>query len=263
MRQDTTSALAGLASFATLQELLAARSSEGSAEALMTFEACEVELGKAVRGLENELKSADLARDDVEADAVIVDGKTWRKCLEQQPKTSLSASGPITVARTLDRPADGGQCSCPLERRAGMIGGLYTPVLARQVAYLMGHMTSEATSQVCTELGISGPSRSRCVPMQTSSSAAAEEPLRPSAQAAERGLGTPPCVLGGGASAAGSRASRDRGRGRVLGWGDGARPRGAAPSQGHPGGRQAAGMGQATQWPRRLPGRRLWHGHAR
>ena len=162
MRQDTTSALSGLASFATLQELLAARSSEGSAEALMTFEACEVELGKAVRGLENELKSADLARDDVEADAVIVAGKTWRKCLEQQPKTSLSASGPITVARPLYRPADGGQCSCPLERRAGMIGGLYTPVLARQVAYLMGHMTSEATSQVCTELGISGPSRSRC-----------------------------------------------------------------------------------------------------
>jgi len=162
MRQDTTSALSGLASFATLQELLAARSYEGSAEALMTFEAFEVELGKAVRGLENELKSADLARYDVEADAVIVDGKTWRKCLEQQPKTYLSASGPITVARTLYRPADGGKCICPLELRAGIIGGLYTPVLARQVAYLMGHMTSEETSQVFTELGISGPSSSSC-----------------------------------------------------------------------------------------------------
>ena len=162
MRQDTTSALSGLASFATLQELLAARSYEGSAEALMTFEAFEVELGKAVRGLENELKSADLARYDVEADAVIVDGQTWRKCLEQQPKTSLSASGPITVARTLYRPADGGKCICPLELRAGIIGGLYTPVLARQVAYLMGHMTSEETSQVFTELGISGPSSRSC-----------------------------------------------------------------------------------------------------
>jgi len=162
MRQDTTSALSGLASFATLQELLAARSYAGSAEALMTFEAFEVELGKAVRGLENELKSADLARYDVEADAVIVDGKTWRKCLEQQPKTYLSASGPLTVARTLYRPADGGKCICPLELRAGIIGGLYTPVLARQVAYLMGHMTSEETSQVFTERGISGPSSSSC-----------------------------------------------------------------------------------------------------
>jgi hypothetical protein len=162
MRQDTTSTLSGLASFAKLQELLAARSHAGSAEAMMTFETFEVELGKAVRGLENELKSADLARYDVEADAVIVDGKAWRKCLEQQPKTSLSASGPLTVARTLYRPADGGKCICPLELRAGIIGGLYTPVLARQVSYLMGHMISEETSQVCTELGISGPSSSSC-----------------------------------------------------------------------------------------------------
>jgi hypothetical protein len=39
---------------------------------------------------------------------------------------------------------------------------LYTPVLARQVTYLMGHMTSEETSKVFTELGISGPSSSSC-----------------------------------------------------------------------------------------------------
>src|SRR5712691_12476403 len=121
MRQDTTSALSGLASFATLQELLAARSYEGSAEALMTFEAFEVELGQAVRGLENELKSADLTRYDVDADAVIVDGKAWRKCLEKQPKTYLSSSGPVTVARNLYRPADGGKCICPLELRAGIM----------------------------------------------------------------------------------------------------------------------------------------------
>src|SRR5215467_264041 len=162
MRQDHPSALSSLASFAKLQELLAARSSEGSAEAMMTFEAFEIELGKAVRSLENELKSADLARYDVATDAVIVDGKTWRKCLTQQPKTYLSASGPITVARTLYRPADGGKCICPLELRAGISGGLYTPVLARQVTYLMGHMTSEETSQVCTALGITGPSSSSC-----------------------------------------------------------------------------------------------------
>ena len=89
MRQDTTSALSGLASFARLQDLLAARSHEGCAEATMTFEAFEVELGQAVRGLENELKAADLARYDVDADAVMVDGKEWRKCLEQ-PTEDLS-----------------------------------------------------------------------------------------------------------------------------------------------------------------------------
>src|SRR5262249_18310627 len=54
------------------------------------------------------------------------------------------------------------KCLCPLELRAGLIGGLYTPVLARQVTYLMGHMTSAETSKVFTELGIAGPSSSSC-----------------------------------------------------------------------------------------------------
>jgi hypothetical protein len=162
MSQDNTSALSGLASFAKLQALLVARSHAGCTEAKMTFEAFEVALGHAVRGVENELKALDLARYDVDADAVMVDGKEWRKCLEQQPKTYLSASGPVTVARNLYRPADGGKCICPLELRAGLIGGLYTPVLARQVAYMMGHMTSDETSTLLTELGLSGPSSSSC-----------------------------------------------------------------------------------------------------
>ena len=66
------------------------------------------------------------------------------------------------MARNLYRPAEGGKCICPLELRAGIIGGLYTPVLARQVTYLMGHVTSDETSKVFTELGIAGPSSSSC-----------------------------------------------------------------------------------------------------
>jgi len=62
MGQDNTSALSGLASFAKLQNFLAACSHEGSAEAMMTFEAFEVALGNAVRDLENALKAAALAR---------------------------------------------------------------------------------------------------------------------------------------------------------------------------------------------------------
>ena len=82
--------------------------------------------------------------------------------MANQPKTSLSASGPITVSRNLYRPVGGGKSICPLELGAGIIGGLHTPVLARQVTYLMGHLTSEETSEVFTELGIAGPSSSTC-----------------------------------------------------------------------------------------------------
>ena len=126
----------------------------------MTFEAFEVELGQAVRGLENELKAADLARYDVNANAVMVDGQEWRKCLEQQPKTHERIGsyhgGPEPVPSGRGR-----QGICPLELRAGSIGGLYARSSA-PVTSLMGHMTSDETSKVFTELGISGPSSSSC-----------------------------------------------------------------------------------------------------
>jgi hypothetical protein len=162
MHQDNTLDLSSLASFENLEHLLTARRRDSSTEAMMTVEAFEVELGHAVRDLENDLKAADLARYDVDAEAVRVDGQEWRKCLSNQPKTYLSASGPITVSRHLYRPASGGKSLCPLELGAGIIGGLHTPVLARQVAYLMGYLTSEETSQVFTELGMTGPSSSTC-----------------------------------------------------------------------------------------------------
>ena len=163
MAQDTMSALSGLASFAKLEELLKARSQEGSTEATLTFEAFEVDLGHAMRHVENELKAMDLARYDIDAEAVIVGGQEWHKCLADQPKTYLSASGPVTVSRNLYRPVGGGKSICPLELRSGIIAGLYTPVLARQVSYLMGHMTSQDTSRVFLELGMAGPSSSSCV----------------------------------------------------------------------------------------------------
>src|SRR5262249_57328104 len=119
----------------------------------------------------------------VAANGVMVDGEEWRKGLEPPPQTSLSASGPITVARNLYRPVEGGKGLCPLELRAGLIGRLYTPVLARQVTYLMGHMTSDETSQVCTELGISGPSSSSCDRLPTLLSAVWESHREPWASA--------------------------------------------------------------------------------
>jgi hypothetical protein len=162
MPQDTMPALSGLDSFEQLENLLGARRLDGSPEAAMTFEAFEVELAQVMRRFENELKAADLARYDVDAETIMVNGQLWRQCLANQPKTYLSASGPITVSRNLYRPAGGGKSICPLELNAGIIGGLHTPVLARQVAYLMGHLTSEETSQVFGELGIEGPLSSTC-----------------------------------------------------------------------------------------------------
>jgi hypothetical protein len=61
----------------------------------------------------------------------------------------------------LVRPAGGGKAICPLELRAGIIGAC-TPLLARQVTFLMGHMPSTETVAVFNEMGVEGPSASTC-----------------------------------------------------------------------------------------------------
>jgi hypothetical protein len=126
-----------------------------------TFEAYERELGRVLRGIECELKGAELARYDVDDEAVVVDGREYRRCLVKEPKAYLTSSGPVTVPRCLFRPAGGGKAICPLELRAGIIGAC-TPLLARQVTFLMGHMPSTETVSVFQEMGIEGPSPSTC-----------------------------------------------------------------------------------------------------
>lgn len=162
MGRDIIPALASLASFAKLESLWKARQTPGSREASMTFEAFEAELGRTVLGFKGEMTAADLSRYDVDANVIEVNGREWRKCLEQEPKTYLTSSGPVTVERNLFRPSGGGKCICPLELRAGLVGGLFSPTLARQVTYLMGHLTSAETSAVFAEFGIAGPSSSSC-----------------------------------------------------------------------------------------------------
>ena len=125
-----------------------------------TFEQYERELGTLMRRVECELKAAELARYDVDAEVVVVDGREYRRCLSQEPKEYATASGPVTVPRNLFRAA-GGKAICPLELRAGIIGAC-TSMLARQVSFLMGHLTSAESAAVFGEMGLAGPSASTC-----------------------------------------------------------------------------------------------------
>lgn len=113
-----------------------------------------------MRQVECELKATELARYDVDADAIVVDGIEYKLCLKKEPKSYLTASGSVTVPRNLFRVGDG-KAICALELRAGIIGAC-TPLLARQVSFLMGHLTSMETASVFVEMGIEGPSASTC-----------------------------------------------------------------------------------------------------
>jgi len=51
---------------------------------------------------------------------------------------------------------------CPLDLRAGIVGGFCTPALARQVTYTMGLMTSVESAPLFREFGIEGPLSGSC-----------------------------------------------------------------------------------------------------
>ncbi|PJB37158.1 MAG: hypothetical protein CO108_21805 [Deltaproteobacteria bacterium CG_4_9_14_3_um_filter_63_12] len=127
-----------------------------------SFEDFEAGLAKRMRALESDIKAEHLARYDIDAQVIQVGEQEMHRCLVKEPKTYLSASGPIVVKRNLFRPSGGGKSVCALELRAGIVGGLCTPVLARQVTYAMGHLTSTETAGLFVELGVQGPSSSTC-----------------------------------------------------------------------------------------------------
>lgn len=155
-RSGEVADLHDLASVAAVRAFLGRKRS-----ARETFEGFEAELGSLMRRVECELKTVELARYDVEADVIEVEGQEYRRCLDHEPKTYATSSGPVTVPRNLFRAAAGAKAICPLELRAGIIGAC-TPLLARQVCFLMGQVTSTETAAVFTELGIEGPSASTC-----------------------------------------------------------------------------------------------------
>ncbi len=129
------------------------------AEGTPEFEQFERELHEQVLALERELLAAELAQYDVTAEEIEVEGVTYHPTLTS-PETYLSAAGPVTVRRQLYRPAGRGSKSiCPLELRAGIIGGHFTPRAARHAAFVTAHLTPGESEALFDELAGMRPSR--------------------------------------------------------------------------------------------------------
>jgi hypothetical protein len=124
------------------------------------FERFESELHTLVMAVECELVGEELARYNVEAEEIEVAGQVYRYTLTSS-ETYLSAAGSVTVTRHLYRPPERGSRSiCPLELRAGIISGYFTPRAARQAAFVMAHLTPGESEALFDELGAMRPSRS-------------------------------------------------------------------------------------------------------
>lgn len=124
------------------------------------FERFEQELHEQIQAIECELLAAELGRYDVTAAEIEVAGVSYRPTLTSS-ETYLTAVGPVTVRRHLYRPAGRGSRSiCPLELRAGIIGGQWTPRAARQATFVLAHLTPGESEGLFVELGGMRPSRS-------------------------------------------------------------------------------------------------------
>lgn len=123
------------------------------------FEQFEHELHEKMMAIEREMLTEELARYDVETEQVRVGEKTYRQVLTST-ETYLSSAGSITVERHLYRPSGRGSRSiCPLDLRAGIIRGYWTPRAARQASFAMAHMTPGDSEVLFDELGGMRPSR--------------------------------------------------------------------------------------------------------
>jgi hypothetical protein len=131
--------------------------SEGAAP---DFESFERALHEHIMALEQELIAEELSRYDVDVEEVEVAGTVYRQALTS-PETYLSPAGPVTVERHLYRPKGRSSKSiCPLELRAGIVRGLFTPRAARQGAFAIAHLTPREAAALFVELGGMAPSHS-------------------------------------------------------------------------------------------------------
>ena len=124
------------------------------------FEQFEHELHTRVMAVEREMLAAELAGDDVTAKQIEVEGVTYRPTLSSTAPY-LTTAGEDRIRRTVYCPPGRGQKSiCPLELRAGIIGGYWTPRAARQGAFVMAQVTPGQSEALFEEWGGMGPSRS-------------------------------------------------------------------------------------------------------
>ena len=152
----------GLASaedaFGRLRAFLARRGA--SSEAVDDMEGFERELHEYFMAAEREVLAEELGRLDVDLPAVTIGGKLCRRVVRCE-ETYVSAAGPVRVMRTLYR---GGHAEeralCPLELRAGVVEGRWTPLAARQVAFVVAHLTPQEGEDLFRELGNMTPSKS-------------------------------------------------------------------------------------------------------
>jgi hypothetical protein len=130
-----------------------------AAPAIGDLEEFERGLHAQVLEVEREVLGSELERLDLDVPTVIIEGVEYRRVVRCE-QTYTSAAGPVRVERTLYRTRAGEEALCPMELRAGIVEGQWTPLGARQACWVVAHLTPQEGEDLFRELGGMTPSKS-------------------------------------------------------------------------------------------------------
>ena len=124
------------------------------------LEAFERELHAMFAAAEAEAVGEELERFDLDAPEVLIDGVRHRRLL-RCPQTYLTASGPVSIERSLySTRQDGERAVSPMETRAGVVEGYWTPLAAKQAVWAVTHLVPRESEEMFELLAGMQPSRS-------------------------------------------------------------------------------------------------------
>jgi len=126
------------------------------------FGAFEEELHERIMGVERELLGEELARGDIDSEAVEVGGVEYRRAVRSIGRYQ-TAAGEVCVERTLYRRLKNGERGssfAALDSSMGIIDGRWTPMAAKQSAWLVAQMTPAASAELLERMGNMTPSKS-------------------------------------------------------------------------------------------------------
>jgi hypothetical protein len=158
LSHETAAATKTTTAMDNLQEFIARR--RASRNPVENMEEFEKELHALFAAAECEFIAEELARLDIDVPEVVVKDERYKRAIRCED-TYFSASGPVRVMRTLYRKSSKeGPCVCPLELRAGIVEGRWTPLAARQATWAVAHLTPYEAEELFRQFGGMRPSRS-------------------------------------------------------------------------------------------------------
>ena len=140
-------------------------------DTITDFEVFEKELHSIVCEVEQDALALELSKLNIDAPIVEINGVPHRQVLRCE-ETYFSAAGPVRVKRSLYSTREAGERTiCPMELRAGIVEGRWTPLSAKQATWAVAHLTPKEAEEMFQVMGNMTPSKSSLdrLPKQLSS----------------------------------------------------------------------------------------------